>query len=489
MPSVKNLLLSYDAINEQRTFSEGDCITGRVTLQLEKETKIQSLCIKAKCDANVRWTEKRNDQNHSYTWHERFYKLKDFMIQETSNENVIPRGTHVFPFSLRIPMGSIPSSFRGRHGKVVHMLETVLSRSWKMDCTETQELNFVSKSNMNYTGPLMSPQVLAIEKDFTFSSGKINMDVHVEKMGFTLGEVVHVRANIDNSSSKELTPKFSLTQTVVFKAQGSRNVNKNTIFKAVGDFISGKTQQTVNVALKIPDDQPPTILNCSNITVEYKLKVHLDISFHRDPEVKFPMVLIPVDYQANMGGAMGLNPSGVPIYSDFSTLALFGPHTQPQQSPYPLAPTSHSPRKVIHPPPAPMYNPTPYAPVYNPTPTAPMFNPTPTGPMFNPTPTGPMFNPTPTAPMFNPTPTAPMFNPTPTAPMFNPTPTAPMFNPTPTAPMFNPTPTAPMFNPTPTGPMYSSPYEASNLELPPSYSSLFTPSTPQSDPPSYSDAK
>lgn len=40
----------------------------------------------------------------------------------------------------------MPSSFRGSHGKIVYKLTVTLSRSWKLDRTAEQELNFVSRS-------------------------------------------------------------------------------------------------------------------------------------------------------------------------------------------------------------------------------------------------------------------------------------------------------------------------------------------------------
>lgn len=46
----------------------------------------------------------------------------------------------------------MPSSFRGSHGKIVYKLTATLTRSWKLDRTTAQELNFVSRSipNLQY---------------------------------------------------------------------------------------------------------------------------------------------------------------------------------------------------------------------------------------------------------------------------------------------------------------------------------------------------
>uniref|UniRef100_A0A3P8W9I1 Arrestin-like N-terminal domain-containing protein n=1 Tax=Cynoglossus semilaevis TaxID=244447 RepID=A0A3P8W9I1_CYNSE len=67
MPSVDSFNISYDALNEEGTFSPGDIITGKVTLVLSKETKVKCLYIKAKGDADVCWSEERGDQNRTYS--------------------------------------------------------------------------------------------------------------------------------------------------------------------------------------------------------------------------------------------------------------------------------------------------------------------------------------------------------------------------------------------------------------------------------------
>lgn len=84
MPAIQSLTLICDALNENETFSEGDLLTGKVTLALLKETPVESLTVKAKGDADVRWTRKSGDRTHTYSAHKRYFKLKQFLIPEDS---------------------------------------------------------------------------------------------------------------------------------------------------------------------------------------------------------------------------------------------------------------------------------------------------------------------------------------------------------------------------------------------------------------------
>lgn len=49
--------VSYDALNADNTFSGGDRISGRVTLEVRKEMKIKSFSVRAEGKASVMWTE------------------------------------------------------------------------------------------------------------------------------------------------------------------------------------------------------------------------------------------------------------------------------------------------------------------------------------------------------------------------------------------------------------------------------------------------
>lgn len=80
MPSIKSFTMTLDALNESGTFSEGDTLSGTVTLDLIKEIAVQSLYVKAKGDANVRWSQKSGDKTYTYSANRRYFKVKQFLV-------------------------------------------------------------------------------------------------------------------------------------------------------------------------------------------------------------------------------------------------------------------------------------------------------------------------------------------------------------------------------------------------------------------------
>lgn len=124
MPTIKSFLVQYQAINESNTFTGGDCITGKVILDLEKGCEVTSLSVKLKGKAKTKWKEKAGSTTVTYQDEEKYFgiehliiesgELKDLMCTncETTcsepvlhcfSDSVIEMGYHAYPFTFTIP--------------------------------------------------------------------------------------------------------------------------------------------------------------------------------------------------------------------------------------------------------------------------------------------------------------------------------------------------------------------------------------------------
>ncbi|XP_060763068.1 arrestin domain-containing protein 3-like [Neoarius graeffei] len=448
MSTIKQLSLTYDPINSSNTFTNGDVINGQVILEVNKEVTIDALYIKCKGDAKVSWSERRNDTHYHYSASERYFKLKQYFIQDpakkgtddpgvvlTSGElygNVVKPGRHVYPFCFQLPHGNFPPSFTGHHGSVKYILEVTLDRSWKMDRTEKKEITFSPKlTGIN----LMSPQTGCVDKKMNiFSSGSTSVKSTVDKMGYMKGEVIKVSNDVNNSSSRDLKLKYSLEQKQSYFAQGRSKRSCRNIFKIVGDPIPSGVRQTVNTDLTLPDNLDMSITNCNIMKVDYVFKVYLDVPYGSDPEIKFPLIILPaammVAPQQNQPAFQpNRNPSG-PGYNQVWNQ----PPPQPAFGPSPPGATFGA---------APGFYPGPY-----PSPMCPEAAP-PSYEALYPNASAPGFNPAPSAPPFNPQ-CAPMGYPNPPVPQQHPVPSAPQFYPGPAGPGYDPAGAPPGYWPNPT---------------------------------------
>uniref|UniRef100_A0A672JNF3 Arrestin domain-containing protein 3-like n=1 Tax=Salarias fasciatus TaxID=181472 RepID=A0A672JNF3_SALFA len=290
MAPFKDFKLTLEALNQEGTYSEGDNIIGTLSFNLKSDTKVKSISVKAKGDAMVEWKEEYGNSTTYYKGQRRYFKLKQDLVAKDTGATVLRQGPHNFKLSFQIPHWEMPSSFEAKYGKIVYMVEAKISRSWRWPSSLTKEIKFVSKS----IPPIhlaMHPLSGSVVK--TFSSGQLQMTASVNRGVCSPGETLSASARICNTSSKSVRPKFSLHHKIVYRVKKHTKISDQVIFKMVGDPITPRSEVTVPCEVKIPGDAVCTLHNCQIISVEYYLKVYLDVSFAYDPEVVFPLLVVP----------------------------------------------------------------------------------------------------------------------------------------------------------------------------------------------------
>lgn len=92
---VKSFTVSYDCLNDSNVpvFSSGDCVSGRVIIEVTGEIRVKSLKIHAKGFAKVRWTESRNAGSNTaytqnYTEEVEYLNHKDLLIGNERGKSV-----------------------------------------------------------------------------------------------------------------------------------------------------------------------------------------------------------------------------------------------------------------------------------------------------------------------------------------------------------------------------------------------------------------
>ncbi|RVE68330.1 hypothetical protein OJAV_G00090590 [Oryzias javanicus] len=314
--TVKKLDVTYNPINERNTFTNGDFVTGQVTLEMGKDCQIDSLFVKLKAKAEVMWTERHGQTTVVYHSKEKYFTMKQYFIRNQkakephyvqlinhtteSYPSVVAPGIHVYPFCFQIPLQGIPSSFKGADGKIVFSLEAELSRSMRIDKKSSVTINFVEKPDPNALTRLMTPQQGSKDKKMhVFTSGSVAMDVRLEKSGFYQGEGIKVVSVIQNNSSREIKPKYCIYRKHSFFAKGKRRVHTKDLIKEVGAPIPENTSDTVKQDIIVPHDAVPSILNCNIIKAEYRLRVYLDVKYASNPTIKFDIIILPAQGSAH----------------------------------------------------------------------------------------------------------------------------------------------------------------------------------------------
>ncbi|XP_063065710.1 arrestin domain-containing protein 3-like [Engraulis encrasicolus] len=294
---IESISVDYDAINEKNTFSNGDHISGRVTVHVSSPTKIQSLAIKAKGKAKVRWSEHYgNNTTVTYSDKEKYFSEEKLLLEEGPAGSLeLAAGRHVYPFSFQIPDIDMPPSFKGSHGKIRYNLKAILSRSLHVDKKAKTSFTFIAKAYRPDPG-LMVPQYGSKDKDVGlsfFASGNISMNISTEKMAYHQGEDVQVKAEIINSSTRKIVPKFYIYQKQSFFAMKRRRVVTKDILKEKGlNPMQSSTSEIMTQNMTIPKELLPSVLNCRIIKVEYRIKAVLHVSMSRDPEIKLPLIIL-----------------------------------------------------------------------------------------------------------------------------------------------------------------------------------------------------
>ncbi|KAL6114338.1 uncharacterized protein ACO6RY_05127 [Pungitius sinensis] len=342
--TIKTFAIEYDAINSKNTFTNGDTINGRVIVEASKTTTVKSLVFIATGEARVKWSEQYGDHHHVYWSNEKYYDIKHHILSEKRKDGteVIGKGRHEFPFSFSIPDGKFPSSLKTNIGNIVHKLKAELKQSMKLTKKAKTHFTFVSKADMGIPG-LMDPQHGCKDKSVgVFGSGNVSMDVHTQRMGFKQGEAIQLTVKVSNNSTRSVKPKFVLYEKKSFFAQGHRKISINEILKEKMESIASSGKETVSTLITVPWELPPSILNCSIITQEYKLKIHLKLKYARNPEIKLPIVILP------SSEVLAENPPPAAAAAAFGFEAFGNPDKVPWSMPPPSQPAS----QAAEPPPA-----------------------------------------------------------------------------------------------------------------------------------------
>ncbi|XP_041642959.1 arrestin domain-containing protein 3-like [Cheilinus undulatus] len=192
MAMLRDIKISveYNPINERDIFTSGDYISGKISLELAKDCKAESLTVQLKGKAEVKWAENRGKTLIICHSKLRYFRIQQDIIHAKKGNSVIDQGCHAYPFTLQIPAHDLLPSFKSFYGKIEYTLGAILRRSKKTDIKAKTKFSLVYNGDQNSHPAVMAPQQRAIKEEMkVFASGTVGMDVNISKTGFQQGEL------------------------------------------------------------------------------------------------------------------------------------------------------------------------------------------------------------------------------------------------------------------------------------------------------------
>ncbi|KAI1706957.1 arrestin domain-containing protein 17 [Ditylenchus destructor] len=230
-----------------------------------------------------------NGQDTYYTA-EVSYLRREFAVwlPPSPDYKYIEPGSYEWPFNFTLPT-NCPPSFEGRHGYIRYWAHAKVDRPWRVDDTTRGTFTVMPMFDLNMVPYATSP----VNRQFSesvnvcccYSKGRIGVTASLNKAGFVPGEIIFVRLEIANGSSKSVYQvEASLMQTVTNHGQyichwdtklegGCIQSHENPI-----GVPSGSTRLSEHT-IKVPPVVPTIGSNvCSIIQVSYSVQIRIGVS-------------------------------------------------------------------------------------------------------------------------------------------------------------------------------------------------------------------
>ncbi|XP_068928794.1 arrestin domain-containing protein 1 isoform X3 [Petaurus breviceps papuanus] len=225
-------------------------------------------------------------------------------------------GEHAFPFQFLLPT-TAPTSFEGPFGKIVHQLRAVIDTPrFSKDHKCSRIFYILSPLNLNSlpdieVWPWEQPNEATTTKKFSYKlvkSGSVILTASTDLRGYVVGQVVQLRADIENQSGKDTGPVVaSLLQKVSYKAK-RWIYDLRTIAEVEGSGVKAWKRAEWREQILVPALPQSVLPGCSLIHIDYFIQVSL-----KAPEATVNLPLFIGNIAVNCPPlSPGLSLSGLP---------------------------------------------------------------------------------------------------------------------------------------------------------------------------------
>ncbi|CAH6779752.1 arrestin domain-containing protein 2 [Phodopus roborovskii] len=313
---VKAFVVQLDGerAGTEPVFHGGQAVAGRVLLELAGAARVSALRMRARGRARAHWTESRSAGSstaytQSYSERVEVVNHRDTLLAPDSGDiSMLPAGRHEFPFSFQLPI-SLVTSFEGKHGSVRYSVKATLHRPWVPARHAQKVFTVIEPVDINIPA-LLEPQAGAREKvarSWYCTHGPVSLSAKIDRKGYTPGEVIPIFAEIDNGSTRAVQPRAALVQTQTFMARGACKQKRTVVASVDGEPVGpGRRALWPGRMLRIPA-VGPSILHCRVLSVDYSLKVCVDIPGSSKLLLELPLVIgtVPLHPLGNRSASVG----------------------------------------------------------------------------------------------------------------------------------------------------------------------------------------
>ncbi|XP_075241441.1 uncharacterized protein LOC142336467 isoform X2 [Convolutriloba macropyga] len=292
---IQKFVIVFDRANS--VYRQGDTISGKVVLSLEKALKLKALRVQIVGETLVRWeygvkkVPKKNS-NHTFSAREEYFNYKRTLHGRADDDKKsktieLGRGDYEFPFNYTLPSDiSLPTSLEGPYGYVRYFARAVIERPFSKNCYTIKPFTILGVLDLNLDESSLVPsnnsKVHGTTSCFCCRSSNTVINLALSRTGYCPGEHIKISATVENNTSNKILRSaadllqivdYTGSQKQIIGSQTKTRRTMKTIQSVRGEGCASHSNLIWDAnPMVVPAIPPSKLAGCAFIDIRYILR-------------------------------------------------------------------------------------------------------------------------------------------------------------------------------------------------------------------------